>query len=192
MGHPPCSPAPLPPAEYHSSRGGADDKQLKWKIAALSSCKCEPLMWFGDNAHWLMWPWGLWHWVRALVIPAQSLGGSHICHHTTRAVRRKKNYRQHFNLFLPPKVRPYEIWGEDERQYCSLWAWLKPVYWKTDYQPIDYQGGRISSYLQLQSSRFKSTANLRSSAVAHQAAAGRDCGRRRTSLLPRSAVITLQ
>lgn len=122
--------------EHYSSSGSTDDKQLKWKITLVPSCKWEPLMWFWDNAHWLIWPRGLWHWMSVLVISAKSEGASDICHQYTSA-EKKKNTTNILIYFFPQR------WGDMrsklslERRYCSLWAWLKPAYWKSDYQFIE-------------------------------------------------------
>lgn len=161
-------------------------------------------MWFWANAHWLIQPWGLWHWMSGLVIGAKSKQVSNIYHQYTSA---EKSHCQHFNLFFPKGETIWDlswVWGKDG-QYYSLWAWLKSVYWESDYQFIEKaffllsvtqiiinqpQGGRISSYLQFHSSRFKSVRNLSSSALASTAAAGGDRSRRHNVLSLHSSVLT--
>lgn len=162
-------------------------------------------MWFWDNAHWLIWPWELWHWMSVLVISAKSKGVSDIYHPYTTV---EKSHCQHFNLFFPQRWDDMRSKLSAKKRWAILLAvglikvsilrtrlsvYRKSFFLVSVTQIIIHQpqGGRISSYLQFHSSRFKSISNISSSTLTNTAVAGGDRSRHHKVLSPHSGVSTL-
>lgn len=154
------------------------DKPLKWKITLLARRKWEPLTWFWDNAHWLInnapWDFDIEGVCLSSRLKAKK-GASDICHQYTTVAA------ANILIYLFPKgAKIWDlscVWKED-RRYCSLWAWLKPLYESqtimenaflvslTEDHYISCRADGFQVICSFFSSRCKSIGNLSSSTIA--------------------------